>query len=68
MVHLKSSAKKYVTSLACASLLSLGACNDTADQTQTGGLNDADAKAVDAAAAKLDEENQLPAAPQNVSR
>jgi hypothetical protein len=65
-MHLDSIAKKCAASLACAALLSLAACSDTADQTETGGLNAADAKAVDAAAAKLDEENQLPPAPQTL--
>ncbi len=51
--------KNLQTALAGVAILSLIACSDNADQVTTGGLNTADAKAVDAAAAKLDAENQL---------
>lgn len=51
---------------ACTTLL-LCACNNAADQTAPGGINAADAKALDDAAAKLDAENQLPV-PQPASK
>jgi hypothetical protein len=40
--------------------LLLSACSNTAEQTAPGGVNAADAKALDDAAAKLDAANQLP--------
>ena len=67
-INKKNGFKNYAVFWACAGLLLLGGCSDTADQTETGGLNAADAKSVDAAAAKLDEENQQPSKPGNVVR
>jgi sugar phosphate permease len=58
------STKVFNVTAVFALLMTLTACNDTADQPQVGGLNTADAKAVDDAAAKLDAENDLPPMPQ----
>lgn len=63
MKAFKMRPKLIITALLSTASLSLAACDDNADQVQSGGLNTADAKAVDEAAAKLDAENQLPPPP-----
>lgn len=56
----------YRVLFACTALL-LCACDNSAEQTAPGGINAADAKTLDNAAAKLDAANRLPA-PQPASK